>query len=102
MLKPKVWLRRTAVDGTKHNTVVRVRYTNETEPYRQARIVASQLRVLAVNTDGRPAVAGSFDAEFMERGMRFRFTSAVKREEFKGRVQNYLSRTVTRRLVFSA
>ncbi len=34
--------------------------------------------------------------------MRFRFTSATKREEFKGRVQNYLSRTVTKRLVFSA
>lgn len=102
MLKPRRWLRPSAPQESRHTTLLRVRFTTEGDPFRQARIVASQLKVLAVNTDGRTAIAGSYDAEFLDRGMRFRFSSPVKREEFKGRVHNYLSRTVTRRLVFSA
>ena len=58
--------------------------------------------MLAVNTDGRPTIAGAYDADFLERGMRFRFTSIIKRDEFKGRVDNYLSQTVTKRLTYSA
>ena len=88
-------------EENRHVKLLRVRFTAEVDPYRQAKIVAGQLRVLAVNTDGRAAVAGAFEAELVDRGMRFRFTSALKRDEFKGRILNYLSTSVTKRLTYS-
>lgn len=102
MLTVRRWPRATLAQPATHTVTLRVRFTRETDPYRQARIVAGQLRVLAVNTDGRPSIAGCFEAEIMDRGMRFRFSTPAKRDEFKGRVLNYLSRSVTQRLVFSA
>ena len=93
--------KRRVVEDKSYVKLLRVRY-NETEPYRQFRIIAAQLKVLAVNTDGRPTIAGAYDADFQERGMRFRFSSVLKRDEFKGRIENYLSQTITKRLTYSA
>ena len=100
MAKFRIFKRR-VVEDKSYLKLLRVRY-NEGDPYRQSRIISAQLKVLAVNTDGRPTIAGAYDADFMERGMRFRFSSVIKRDEFKGRVENYLSQTVTKRLTYSA
>ena len=94
-------LKRRVVEDKSYTKLLRVRYT-EAEPYRQFRIIAAQLKVLAVNTEGRQTIAGAYDADFTERGIRFRFSTATKREEFKGRIENYLSQTVTKRLTYSA
>ena len=100
MAKFRIFKRR-VIDDKSYLKLLRVRYS-EGEPYRQSRIIAAQLKVLAVNTDGRPTIAGAYDAEFLDRGMRFRFSTTTKRDEFKGRVENYLSQTVTKRLTYSA
>lgn len=84
----------------KHRLVLRVRYTDNL-PRRHPKIVAAQLKMLAVNTDGRCAIVGSYDAEILDRGMRFRFTSVTKRDQFKARIANYLSISVTSRLTYS-
>lgn len=103
MLIASGWTRKKpVVPPNRHVKPVRVRFTPELQPFRNASIVAAQLKLLAINTDGLQAAAGAFDAELSDRGMRFRFTSDMKRNEFKGRIQNYLSSTVTKRITFSA